>query len=159
MRLFEIKQEKEIEPYPIVVPPTDLEQCKQLIAKGMKDDGPFNYADENGKETQTDDVNDWVDHLPKEILRHEALHVLQDQQCPQISDGLPPLDYLDGVDWDDFDNSPNEKKKYMSRHTEIMAFAFDTVRGKDAEDNTRRYKVIGGEAEKLFKHYVREYSK
>lgn len=155
MRLHEIKSE--LKPYPVIVPPSDLNKCIELVADQFKDDGPFVYI-KNGKEYETDDSREWVESLPKEQLRHEAVHALQDQQIPQIYDGLPALD-LDGVDWDDFDNNPAKKKKYMSRHPEIMAFAFDAAHGIDTEKNMKEYERIGGEVEKLFHHYVNEYKK
>ena len=157
MRFSELTEAKEIKPFPIVVPPSDLEQCKKLIADNFEGDGPFVYV-KDGKEHETDDSREWAESLPKEQLQHEAVHALQDQQFPQIYDGLPELD-LDGVDWDNFNDSPEKKKKYMSRHPEIMAFAFDAANGIDAEKNIKEYERIGGEVEKLFQYYVKEYQK
>ena len=154
MRLFELKKPK---PYSIIVPPTDLQKCKELIAAQFEGEGPFVYM-KDGEEIETNDSQEWVESLPKEQLRHEAIHAIQDKQIPQIFDGLPELD-LDGVDWDDFKNNPSKKKTYMSRHPEIMAFAFDAAYGIDAEDTIKEYERIGGEVLSLFQYYVKEYKK
>ena len=155
MRASELLESAELKSYSIIVPPTDLEKCKNLIGDTFEGDGPFNYV-EDGKDVETDDARDWAEHLPTEQLRHEAIHALQDKQIPEIFKDLPELD-LDGVDWDNFDDNPDKKKVYMSRHPEIMAFAFDTANGIEAEDSIKEYERIGGSALKLFQHYVKEY--
>ena len=146
--------EKDIKP--IIIPPTDLEECKAIMMKYMDDgdDAEYHGEDPEGNELEINSLEDWVNALPKEDIRHEALHSLQEKEYPGWIGSYKQID-LPG----NWENIPWEKKvAYYSRPPEIMAFAFDAAsnhpRAYEAIDD---YQKIGGDVLGLFNRYVQEY--
>jgi len=152
-----LKEEKSIK---VIMPPTDLQQARDLIINNLEtdEDGKINYSSPEGEKRGT--PAEWVKTLPDSVLPHEAIHALQQKEMPELFAGS-----LEGAgalptDWDEA--TDKQKEKYFSVPAEIMAFAYDyaaNVTAPDAtpEDIYNDYEKIGGEVFEKFKKYVETY--
>tara|TARA_R110000787_G_scaffold34031_2_gene88561 strand:+ start:122 stop:628 length:507 start_codon:yes stop_codon:yes gene_type:complete len=150
-----LKEEKSIK---VIMPPTDLQQARDLIINNFETDA--DYTSHEGEKMGT--LEDWVKTIPDSVLPHEAIHVLQGRE-PNArwlfsgsveGAGALPDDWSKATD--------KQKEKYFSVPAEIMAFAYDyaaNVTSPDAtpEDVYNDYEKIGGEAFEKFKKYVEAY--
>ena len=146
---------KPLKVWPIQIPPEDVEECKELCLNGHMGKEEWVHSRPDGSEvtlSAKDAIEEWDDNT----ARHECVHELQQRNIPDIFKDLPSLTHSD------LSSDEYKDLNYHNRPPEIMAYAYDAARGADkadGHDNTKIYKRIGGEVEKLFNHYVKEYGK
>lgn len=157
MRAREFLQEQSMpKVWPIQIPPNDIAACKKLILTYMDDPEAEYYSDDE----RVFDIDEWVNSLSNNTIKHEAIHALQNKNIPDIYQGLSSLEYMNSIDWRDSEaliDDPNYQM-YLSRAPEIMAFAYDAANGIDTKEIIAKYKKIGGAVEYQFKHYYNQYS-
>jgi len=131
---------EEVDSLKIIMPPTDLQKAQDLIAQdpGMG--------------------QDFLDSLPSDVVPHEAIHALQAKEMPELFAGSVENALPDNIEWEDI--SWEQKEKYYSVPSEIMAFAYDYASGGwGAEESYKDYESIGGAVFEKFKKYVEAYKK
>ena len=122
----------------IIMPPTDLQKARDLIASEL--------APPEG----------WLEALPDDALPHEAIHALQTKKMPELFDNSVEHSLPDDVEWEDI--PWGKKEKYYSVPSEIMAYAYDYASGKNKpEEIYKDYESIGGAIFEKFKKYVEAY--
>jgi len=136
--------------YPALIPPTDIEECKKLAIEIMADE---KWADDDGNYTiSTKEIFEKIEkELPKKeaeiVIKHETIHALQRKKAKYLLKGSTDLG----------DDITNDKNKYLTLPSEIMAFAYTNAAGDKKYE--KKYKEIGGNVYKLYLHYIKQYGK
>jgi len=133
--------------YPVQVPPESREECIELCRRAGLDKEEWNLNDKPAS------FEEAMKQASDDVVKHEAVHAMQTLYIPNIYKGLQNLTHKET-------SSEEEKSKnYFIRPPEIMAYAYDTAKGVDREDNLKKYNKIGGDVLKQFNHYLKEYLK
>ena len=144
-------EKKDVEPYDIQLPPRSKKECLEILNKSSM-----------ASEEWTMMVKGKPVKMPAEkafkkmnitTIRHETVHAMQELNIPGILKNLPSLEGKAMA------SEKNKKKYYYTRHPEIMAYAYDTSMGINAEKTKKIYQSIGGREHELFIYYLELYKK
>jgi hypothetical protein len=144
-------EKKEIAPYDIQIPPRSKKECLALMNKASMANEEWTMMIK-GKEVKMP-AKEAFKKMNIATIRHETVHAMQELNIPGILKKLPSLDGKAMT------SEANKKKYYYTRHPEIMAYAYDTAMGVNAEKTKKIYQSIGGREYELFVYYLESYKK